>query len=250
MSNGSSTLSKVKVGRLWGYPIIVTTGKSKHEAILLDCNTDNPQDFLKQNAEVKIRWKVAMYNDSVPASDVVLQDVDTIYYLPRKAALAASLPAKKRKVDDMEVTKPSIVNSGVNVKEEEIETDNDEDIEKPTAVPSNANIKEEEVETDNDDDDNVKPTAVTSSGSAVKKEEEIETDNDEDFSKPQAVTSSGVAVKTEEVGTEDDKDKEADIIDLTAIDDTGSGSASGLTEEQMKERQRNINLHVALIENM
>jgi len=29
----SNNISKIKVGRLWGYPIIVTTGKSKHEAI-------------------------------------------------------------------------------------------------------------------------------------------------------------------------------------------------------------------------
>ena len=119
MSSGSSTLSKIKVGRQWGYPIIVTTGKSKHEAILLDCNTDNPQDFLEQNAEVKIRWKVAMYNESVPSSDVMLQSIDTGYNRSRKAA-AAVAASKKRKANAIGTEEASAVSSGVNVKEEAI----------------------------------------------------------------------------------------------------------------------------------
>jgi len=198
--SSSSTLSKVKVGRQWGYPIMVTTGKSKHEAILLECNTDNPQDFL-QNAEVKIRWKVAMYNESVPASNVELQNVDTLYTRSRKSATAvAAVDSKKRKTN-ASIENPSAVTSGVKVKEEEIETDNDEDIKKPAAVSSSANVKEEEVETDNDDEK--KPDEVHSNV----KEEEVETDNDED-KKPDAVTSSGgAAVKTEEVETDDEEDK-------------------------------------------
>ena len=284
--SSSSTLSKVKVGRQWGYPIIVTTGKSKHEAILLDCNTDNPQDFLKQNAEVKIRWKVAMYNESVPASNVVLQNVDTSYNRSRKAAVVAVDSTKKRKTNASIENPSAVTSSGIKVKEEEVETDNDEDSEKPDEVPSNANVKEEEVETDNDDDNEIpvavpsanvkeeevetddedkKPAAVTS-GIAVKTEE-IETDDDEeeDDRKPQAVTSSDVAIKTEEVETDDEEDnKQPDLATSSAVKkeeeietdddedeskvDTGSGSASGLTEEQRKERRRNIKLHLALIE--
>jgi len=232
MSGGSSTPSKIKVGRLWGYPIIVTTGKSTHEAILLDCNTDDPQEFLNKQIDVKIRWKVAGYNDTVPARDVVLQNVDTLYYLPRKAALAASAaqgPTKKRKVDDTaEDNKPSTVS----IKKEEIETDNEEDNEKPAAVTSGT-VKEEEVETDNDDYEVEKPSAVTSS---IKKEE-VETDeNEEDTKQPNTSN-----LKIEEVETDDDDDddsdrkpgavnkssgdtfketeNEVDLVDLTAADD-------------------------------
>ena len=42
-----------------GISLIVTTGKSKHEAILLECNTDDPKQFLDEQINVKIRWKVA-----------------------------------------------------------------------------------------------------------------------------------------------------------------------------------------------
>ena len=159
MSSGSSTPSKIKVGRQWGYPIIVTTGKSKHEAILLDCNTDNPQDFLQQNAEVKIRWKVAMYNERVPASDVELQNVDDTVYIRSRKSAAVAVESKKRKAN-ASIENPTAVTSGINVKEEEIETDNDEDNEKPAAINSSVNVKEEEVETDNDDEK--MPAAVTS----------------------------------------------------------------------------------------
>jgi len=197
----SSNPTKIKVGRLWGYPIIVTTGKSKHEAILLDCNDDNPQLFLQRNVNVKIRWKVAGYNDNVPASDVKLQNIDTEYYRPRRATAYSQHDeppvSKKRKTNNVdkadEDNKPSAVTSGINVKkEEEVETDSDEEVKKPSTVLSGINIKEEEVETDNDED-NKKPSAITSSSGAVdiktEAEGEVETDDDRDM-KPSAVTSS------------------------------------------------------------
>ena len=241
MMNSTPLPSKIKVGRLWGYPIIVTTGKSKHEAILLDCNDDNPQLFLQRNVNVKIRWKVAGYNDNVPASNVKLQD-DTDYYRPRRAvATAADLQhdepsvSKKRKINRKvdigdEDKKPSAVTSGVHVKkEEEVETDNDdeemikpdtissngavhiksEDIEtdsdsemKPSAVTSGINVKEE-VETD--DDQEMKPDAVSSSSAINVKTEEVETDDEDDGKiQPDVTTSMGTAIKTEEVETDDD----------------------------------------------
>ena len=146
------------------------------------------------------------YNDSVPVSNVELQNVDTLYYLPRKAALAAACaaqgpPAKKRKaIDDTEDTKSSRVrSSGMKVKEEEIETDNDEDNEKPAAVPSCINVKEEEgVETDNDDDEEKNPPAVLSSANV--KAEEVETDDEELDS---AITS---GIKTEDIETDNDEE--------------------------------------------
>ena len=229
----TSNLSKIKVGRLWGYPIIVTTGKSKHEAILLDCNDDNPQLFLQRNVNVKIRWKVAGYNDNVPASDVKLQNIDTEYYRPRRAVAAVDTQhdepsvSKKRKtnknVDIGEDKKPFAVPSGVIVKEEEIETDNDE--EKPdTVCSSGINIKEEEVETDNDED-NKKPDAVPSSTNVNVKEEEVETDDDRDM-KPSAVTS-GTNVK-EETGVETDNDEE---IKPDAVSSSSAVDGSIKTEE-------------------
>ena len=155
----SSTISKIKVGRLWGYPVTVTTAKSKHEAILLDCNDNNPQDFLKQNVNVKIRWKVAGYNDNVPAINVKLQNIDTEYYRPRRAAMATQADepsiSKKRKTiaksggvkvndkkeDIDEDKKPFAVTSGITIKEEEVETDNDEEMEKPDAVSSSSLVQ-------------------------------------------------------------------------------------------------------------
>ena len=56
MSSGSN-LSKSR--QTMGISLIVTTGKSKHEAILLECNTDDPKQFLDEQINVKIRWKVA-----------------------------------------------------------------------------------------------------------------------------------------------------------------------------------------------
>jgi len=164
---------------------------------------------------VKIRWKVAGYNDNVPASDVKLQNIDTEYYRPRRAAATSDSQhdepsvSKKRKTNKNvdigdEDKKPSAVTSGVIVKEEEVETDNDE--EKPdTVCSSGINIKEEEVETDNDED-NKKPDAVPSSSSTNVKEEEVETDDDRDM-KPSAVITSGINVK-EETGVETDNDEE------------------------------------------
>jgi len=132
MSSGSSTLSKIKVGRLWGYPIIVTTGKSKHEAILLECNTDDPQQFLDEQIDVKIRWKIAGYNESVPARNVVLQDIDG-FPASKKRKIKLPSVSKKRRIDKnvgiADKDKPSAVTSGIHVKkEEEVETDNDEEM--------------------------------------------------------------------------------------------------------------------------
>ena len=71
---------KIKVGRTWGYPIVVTQGKTEHESILLGCDDDNPQEYLnttKNDNVVKIKWKVAGYNDIVPASSVRLHALYT-----------------------------------------------------------------------------------------------------------------------------------------------------------------------------
>jgi len=68
----------VKEGRVSGYPIVVTqegsSRESQQDAILLGCNTENPQNFLDRNKDgmVKIRWKFAAYNDSVPTNTVRL----------------------------------------------------------------------------------------------------------------------------------------------------------------------------------
>jgi len=68
----------VREGRVSGYPVEVTqegsSRESKQDAILLGCNTENPQDFLNMNKDgmVKIRWKFAAYNDSVPTNTVRL----------------------------------------------------------------------------------------------------------------------------------------------------------------------------------
>ena len=285
MSGGSSTPSKIKVGRLWGYPIVVTTGKSTHEAILLDCNTDDPKQFLNEQIDVNIRWKVAGYNDTVPASNVELQNVDTLYYLPRKAALAAASaaqgpPAKKRKAVDEDTTedkKPFAVTSGVNVKEEEIETDNDTDDNEPVAVPSSTNVKEEKVETDNDDYEEEKPSAVTSgikteevetddeeldSATSGIKTEDIETDNDEedteqpittdlkikevetddDDGKPQAANkSSGDLVDLTAADDKDEEEKEVDMVDLTVTDEEDNRELSASSESSPRAAARTIN---------
>ena len=72
----------VKEGRVSGYPIVVTQAGSSREnqqdAILLGCNTENPQDFLDRNKDgmVKIRWKFAAYKDSVPTNSVRLVALD------------------------------------------------------------------------------------------------------------------------------------------------------------------------------
>ena len=214
----SSTISKIKVGRLWGYPVTVTTAKSKHEAILLDCNDNNPQDFLKQNVNVKIRWKVAGYNDNVPAINVKLQNIDTEYYRPRRAAMATQADepsiSKKRKTiaksggvkvndkkeDIDEDKKPFAVTSGITIKEEEVETDNDEEMEKPDAVSSSSlvQIKSEDIETDSDSE--MRPSAVTS-GINVKEEVEIKTSLH-----PSPVASAAISREYDE-DTDDDNDK-------------------------------------------
>ena len=78
--------NKIKVGRVSGYPVVVRTGKSEHEAILIDpaCDYKNPEIFLdiksgfgnERPQNVNIRWSVAGYDDSVPAKSVRLKPLD------------------------------------------------------------------------------------------------------------------------------------------------------------------------------
>ena len=67
---------KIKVGRVYGHHVLVKQGKLEHEAILLGCD-DDPESFLAHNKEeskrVKIKWKIAGYNDYAQAKDVRLQ---------------------------------------------------------------------------------------------------------------------------------------------------------------------------------
>lgn len=73
-------------------------GKSKHEAILLECNTDDPKQFLDEQIDVKIRWKVAD-TESVPTRNVELQNIDTIDNSLRiRKAAAVAVDSKKRKL--------------------------------------------------------------------------------------------------------------------------------------------------------
>ena len=76
--NQTISFQKIKIGRTSGYPIVVTQGKTEHDAILLNCNTDNPQDYLTKHIHkrVKIRWQGAGYNDDVLASSVRLKHID------------------------------------------------------------------------------------------------------------------------------------------------------------------------------
>ncbi|KAL9184754.1 hypothetical protein ACHAXT_012724 [Thalassiosira profunda] len=64
----------IRVGRVNGYPVVVTQGKSEHEAILLGCDDGDPRQFLAQNADgkVKIKWIIAGYNDKVSPTMVRL----------------------------------------------------------------------------------------------------------------------------------------------------------------------------------
>jgi len=222
----SSNFSKIKVGRVWGYPIVVTTGKSKHEAILLNCD-DNPQEFLEQHVNVKIRWKVAGYTANVPVSDVELQNIDTSYYRPRGATTGLETPSQQSEAEESSVEtevpednttkklqaetyrqedntgskdmrKPDdIVSSGVAVKTEEAETDSDED-KKPLDVTSSADIKMENIETDNKDEEEQPSTERRV------KTEEVETDDDEDNTKPSDVKSTDI--KTEDIETDDENE--------------------------------------------
>ena len=235
----SSNLSKIKVGRVWGYPIVVTTGKSKHEAILLGCD-DNPQEFLEQHVNVKIRWKVAGYNGNVPVSDVELQNIDTSYYRPRGSATASETPqqseeeepsietevpednmikllaesndvdiVKENNTGSKDIRKPDgIISSGVAVKTEEAETDSDED-KKPLDVTSSADIKMENIETDNEDE---KEQPSTAGGV---KTEEVETDNEEDNRKPLDVKSS-TDIKTEGVETDEENEIKPSAVTSSA----------------------------------
>ena len=160
----SSNFSKIKVGRVWGYPIVVTTGKSKHEAILLNCD-DNPQEFLEQHVNVKIRWKVAGYTANVPVSDVELQNIDTSYYRPRGATTGLETPSQQS---------------------EEAVTSNHEEPSVETEVPKDNTTKELQAETQTNDANIIKENNTGS----------------KDMRKPDDIISSGVAVKTEEAETD------------------------------------------------
>jgi len=198
---------KIKVGRTWGYPIVVTQGKTEHEAILLGCDDDNPQEYLNttknDNVDVKIKWKVAGYNDIVPASSIRLHALYT------NININGSSSNRKSRIETDNT--PSTVTSNhvdLAVKKEEIDTDEEDNNSMPLAVTScGIAIKSEEVETDNEEEDDRNPEAVVSSSTAVIKSEEIETDNEEEDSKPSPVPSSDwAAVKKEEIETDNEED--------------------------------------------
>ena len=75
---------KIKSGRTVGYPITVTQGganrDSQHDAILLNCDDTNPEDYLAKFAHddrVKIRWLHAGWNDFVAVGTIQLKKMDT-----------------------------------------------------------------------------------------------------------------------------------------------------------------------------
>ena len=76
-SHSTSHYIKIKVGRVYGYHVLVKQGKLEHEAILLGCH-DDPESFLAHNKEeskrAKIKWKIAGYNDYAQAKDIRLQN--------------------------------------------------------------------------------------------------------------------------------------------------------------------------------
>lgn len=85
------------------------------------------------------------------------------------------------------------------MKMEEVETDSDnEDGKKPNDVPS-SNVKNEDIETD-DEVDQTQPETVTSGN--VKTEEYTADTDDEDARKPTSVTSGNV--KTDEIEIDED----------------------------------------------
>ena len=47
---------KIKIGRTSGYHIVVTQGKNEHDAILLGCNTDDPQTYISKHN--RTRWRL------------------------------------------------------------------------------------------------------------------------------------------------------------------------------------------------
>ena len=193
----SAPYSKIKVGRASGYPVVVTQGKSEHEAILRGCGDDeNVEAHLADNIDgnVKIRWKTAGYDDSVPTKSVRLQNLGGAAHpvLGRRAVALSNLPADATKKADAsdEGRNPEAVTSSVAVKSEDAaygEDTYDEDSRKPAAVTSGVAVKSEDSAygEDTDDEDNRKPAAVTS-GVEVKSEEKAFNDDtdDEDNRKP------------------------------------------------------------------
>eukprot|EP00581_Thalassiosira_minuscula_P014710 CAMPEP_0183719358 /NCGR_PEP_ID=MMETSP0737-20130205/12337_1 /TAXON_ID=385413 /ORGANISM="Thalassiosira miniscula, Strain CCMP1093" /LENGTH=502 /DNA_ID=CAMNT_0025949075 /DNA_START=12 /DNA_END=1520 /DNA_ORIENTATION=+ len=138
--------STVKVGRVYGYPIVVTQGKIEHEAILLNCTNIDPEAFLTQNAgaNVKIRWKVAGYIDHVPANDVRLQQMTGAPTI-RTTRAAARVASSKEGTNAIE--------KAASIKAEYAADTDSEDENKawahkvchkvPFDVKSNANVKDE-----------------------------------------------------------------------------------------------------------
>lgn len=92
---GGMRYNKIKVGRVSGYPVTVTQGKSELEAILIGCDDDvDPQVYISRaingrdgnavhlwgrprprpvDPSVMVRWSVAGYDDVVPVSSVRLR---------------------------------------------------------------------------------------------------------------------------------------------------------------------------------
>ncbi len=70
---------KIKSGRTLGYPITVIQGVAQHDAILLDCNEQDPEEYLEKLADdyrVKIRWLHAGWTDFVPVGSIALKEID------------------------------------------------------------------------------------------------------------------------------------------------------------------------------
>ena len=123
--------SKIKVGRVSGYPIVVTQGKSEHDAILLDDDFvyEDPQEFLDRISKthrlalqqgparkvilgekegqrlVEIRWTVAGYNDCVPVADVRLKP-------PEDGGWTTRGGAKRGAIDDDDKEEAEVVVGG------------------------------------------------------------------------------------------------------------------------------------------
>lgn len=245
---GAMRYNKIKVGRVSGYPVVVRTGKSEHEAILFcdDKRFTDPQNFLDfkrrssvrghRPRDVEIRWTVAGYDAVVPSNSVRLKPPDQGGRTTRGGGsfltdsgqadgASGGKPVtrlnkigevggvKKRKAGKADV-KPAMAMSGVAIKAEEYaaSTDSGEDGDniQPPAVRSGVNIKRE-FAADTDDEGDLKPEAATS-GATVKPEFAADTDDDEDGLKPEDI-GSNAAVKSEfAADTDDDEDQKPEAV--------------------------------------
>eukprot|EP00571_Detonula_confervacea_P012458 CAMPEP_0172306234 /NCGR_PEP_ID=MMETSP1058-20130122/7344_1 /TAXON_ID=83371 /ORGANISM="Detonula confervacea, Strain CCMP 353" /LENGTH=421 /DNA_ID=CAMNT_0013018047 /DNA_START=252 /DNA_END=1513 /DNA_ORIENTATION=+ len=183
-SSAHATHKKIKVGRISGYPIVVSQGKGEHAAIMLGCETD-PEEFIacNINGKVKIRWTMAGYNDTVPARDICLQQGSSAPPV-RFAATVASAKMRRGGVEkgaNAQTIKDKVKMEKVNPTYN-ADTD-DEDDRKPPAVTSGVDINADDTEYDYDTDDNkVK-------GANIEAEGKNTTNAAEDDRKPSAVTS-------------------------------------------------------------